>query len=372
MESSYNRTFTPLQSGRVYIGSYDTVTKYPTASISLLSSTTCEIIVYQSQNKIDTYQTVFSTVANTQFTTNVELTSPYVYFTVRNSDVAVDQTHLSFTVIYRSTQILDYFYRVTVPSGANYSDYLFWENSSNSWQVGSEEIHIGKNSGLASQGINAISIGNSAGQDTQGLNSIAIGNSAGNTNQGSDSIAIGYYAGYNDQHSNSIILNATGVELDSSATDACYIKPVRDTSLNLASQAVLYDTTTGELYVDSDQPPTANGFPQSGITFTPETGVTCAIPTQSLVSAQRVVDITVSAIITSGLNGSPTPVLIGTTSGHFPNQTISALCVFTVNSVVGFGIFYIDTSGAITVQNILGYTSVNPVSVVLHTVYIQS
>lgn len=401
MESSFNRTFTPLQSGRVYIGTYDTITLYPTASISLLSDTTCEIIVYQSQNKIDTYQTVFTTTANTQFTTQLTLTAPYVYLTVRNSSVS-DQTHLSMTVIYRNNQVLDYFSRVTVPSGSDYSDYLFWNNSTNAWEVGSTEIHIGKNSGLTSQGTNAISIGNvsgglgqgtnsvaigygcgtgqgdnsiaigsGAGSDTQLTNSIAIGNGAGANSQGSECIAIGTHSGWNSQHNNSIILNATGEDLNSTSTSACFIKPVRDTSLNLSSQAVLYDTTTGEVYFDSTQPPTANGFPQSQITFTPEDGITCAIPTQSLMSAQRVVDITVSAVITAGLDGSATPVLIGTTSGHFPNQTISALCVFTVDDVDGFGIFYIDTSGVITVQNILSYTSVNPVSVVLHTVYIQ-
>lgn len=103
-ESSNNRSFSPLLSGRVFIGSYDTTIPYATATISLLADTNCEIIAYQSQNKIQTYTSTYSTTGGVQFNGLLQITSPYVYFTVRNP-TANDGTLLAFTVIYHDSQI---------------------------------------------------------------------------------------------------------------------------------------------------------------------------------------------------------------------------------------------------------------------------
>lgn len=102
MESTNNLSFTPLQAGRAYIGTYDSVAAYGSANISVFADTDCQIFVYQSQNKTITYVTTYTSSANNQFTQSVALTAPYVYFVVRNS-TATNQTVLNFTVIYRAT-----------------------------------------------------------------------------------------------------------------------------------------------------------------------------------------------------------------------------------------------------------------------------
>jgi len=99
MESSNNISFVALQSGRAFIGTYDNVVGFCSATISFYADTTTTITLFQSQNKTADYGTVFNTVANTQFIQNVNLSAPYAYFIVRNNSVN-DQTVLRFTVIY--------------------------------------------------------------------------------------------------------------------------------------------------------------------------------------------------------------------------------------------------------------------------------
>ena len=100
MESILNKSFIPLQSGRVYIGDYDKVEAYASAVINLLSDQPCLITMFQSQNKTEVYTTTFTSVANTHFVQTVPITSPFVYFSVRNQS-STDQTELAFTVTYR-------------------------------------------------------------------------------------------------------------------------------------------------------------------------------------------------------------------------------------------------------------------------------
>ena len=105
-ESVNNRTFTPLQAGRVFIGTYDTVIPFSTAVVSCLSDTECVISAFQSQNKVQTSQQTFNVEAGVRFTTQIQISNPYLYFTVRNSSALINGTQLSFTVIYHETQIL--------------------------------------------------------------------------------------------------------------------------------------------------------------------------------------------------------------------------------------------------------------------------
>ena len=127
MESTNNISFVPLQTGRAFIGTYDTITQYASAVISLFSDTACEIYMYQSQNKTGTYVSTYNSVAGTQFVQEVQLTAPYVYFVVRNDSIA-NQTKLSFTVIYK-----------TAYAGAN-----FVTSNVNLNQVGGSDISLGQ------------------------------------------------------------------------------------------------------------------------------------------------------------------------------------------------------------------------------------
>ena len=219
-------------------------------------------------------------------------------------------------------------------TGTYWSDYLFWNNLTSTWDVGSSEVHLGKNAGQFNQGEksvaigyeagytgqtlnsvaignnagyfrqgetgtgntgntgNAVAIGNLAGEFNQGANAVAIGleagqtgqqaysvaigrqsgrygqnyeavaigNLAGNTgqniygiaigsnagadNQGQYSIAIGRLAGQTGQHDNTIVLNASGSALDTQATDAFYVKPIRGRT---GPNFLYYDDNTGEI-----------------------------------------------------------------------------------------------------------------------------
>jgi hypothetical protein len=103
MESTLNYSITPLAAGRAYIGRWEKAL-YPTATITLLSDTACEIVAYQSLNKTQEQTTTFETVANEYFTYNLTLNLPYIYFSVRNP-TGTDQTLLNFSVIYKNAYL---------------------------------------------------------------------------------------------------------------------------------------------------------------------------------------------------------------------------------------------------------------------------
>ncbi len=114
-----------------------------------------------------------------------------------------------------------------IPSGSCYGDYLYWNNITSNWNLGSSNINLGCGSG----------------QKQQGTNAIAIGYQSGYTNQGTNAIAIGYKAGQSSQSNNSIIINASGSVLDGS-NSGFYVSPVR----NITNSNVLaYDTTSKEI-----------------------------------------------------------------------------------------------------------------------------
>ena len=104
MESTNNQTFIPLGANKTYLGTYDAVSAYATAKISLIADQNCEIIAYQSQNKKNTSSTVYQAVANVQLEEYLTLANPFVYFTVRNLSSSA-QTILNFTVVYSVSQV---------------------------------------------------------------------------------------------------------------------------------------------------------------------------------------------------------------------------------------------------------------------------
>lgn len=91
-------------------------------------------------------------------------------------------------------------------SGAYYSDYLYWNPATSSWQVGSPQVHLGQYAGQVNQGLNAVALGFGAGQSNQTDEAIAIGDVAGNTGQQYGAIAIGYQAGESNQQDYAIAI----------------------------------------------------------------------------------------------------------------------------------------------------------------------
>jgi hypothetical protein len=140
-------------------------------------------------------------------------------------------------------------------SGVCYGDYIYWNDNTQNWVVGSENISLGCNAGNISQDDYAVAIGYQAGQTNQSENAIAIGNSAGQTTQGSGSIAIGYLAGQNGQAANSVVISALGTIVTGATANATYIAPIRN-SYN--SNILNYNTNTKEITY------TTNPFDVSG------------------------------------------------------------------------------------------------------------
>jgi len=134
---------------------------------------------------------------------------------------------------------------VTPVPGANYwGDYLFWDNITNAWVVGDQNITLGRYAGNTGQELNAIAIGQEAGQFTQGTYGVAIGYQAGQYSQGTGAIAIGYGAGNTGQHANSIVLNAGNTSLNTQTGSAFYVNPIRG---GYAGSILMYNQNTKEI-----------------------------------------------------------------------------------------------------------------------------
>jgi hypothetical protein len=108
---------------------------------------------------------------------------------------------------------------------------------------------IGYRTGYDAQAQFSTAIGTNAGFSAQGIGAIAIGRFAGEISQGRNAIAIGWNAGQSNQHDNTIVMNARTTALNTTRTDATYIKPVRPTTtvsnvLAYTSEGELIDITT--------------------------------------------------------------------------------------------------------------------------------
>jgi len=138
-----------------------------------------------------------------------------------------------------------YAQKITSPVGAIGSTGNLTITATKNIILNSNNVIIGRNAGLTSQGTNAIAIGFNAGNSGQGTNAIAIGNQAGYTNQGSGAIAIGYQAGQTSQPANSIVINANPTQgLSGGTALAFYVAPIR----NYTQSTILgYDSTSKEI-----------------------------------------------------------------------------------------------------------------------------
>lgn len=103
-------------------------------------------------------------------------------------------------------------------SGTLNGDYIHWDDSTNSWTVGSSRISIGGN--------------------------------AGATNQGVYSVALGAYAGETNQHARSIVINATGTPLNTRSTDSLFVAPIRTQLTQNTMHSLFYDVSTNEITHD--------------------------------------------------------------------------------------------------------------------------
>jgi hypothetical protein len=184
---------------------------------------------------------------------------------------------------------------ISLPNGTSYGDYVFWNPTTTSWNIGSTNINLGRNAGVTGQRVSAIAIGSQAGSTFQGDSAIAIGKNAGLGTQGQFSVAIGDQAGFASQSTfaiaigcqagftnqgtgaiaignsaggvtgpqgqfgicigatatstfaNSIVINASGTALASTAASGTFIKPFRTHSNLTQIGFMFWNSTSGEV-----------------------------------------------------------------------------------------------------------------------------
>lgn len=101
--STNNFSLVPLGPNKAFIGQYDDALKYSSATILVSTDTDCELIIYQSIDKIRTISSAFQTLAGVPFIKIFPLTCQYTYCTLRNTNSSNTQTYMNFDVIYRET-----------------------------------------------------------------------------------------------------------------------------------------------------------------------------------------------------------------------------------------------------------------------------
>jgi hypothetical protein len=129
-------------------------------------------------------------------------------------------------------------------SGTCYSDYIFFNDVSQQWEIGSTSVHLGCNAAAQSTAsVNTVALGVSAGRTNAGDYSIAIGSNAGLTNLGTNSIVIGNQA--ESIHNDTIVLNASSTGLTGTTGPGLFINPIR---FDLSSvNRLYYDPVTKEV-----------------------------------------------------------------------------------------------------------------------------
>ena len=169
---------------------------------------------------------------------------------------------------------------------------------------------VGNEAGRYSQGGQSVAIGSYAGWYQQAGLGVAVGMSAGYNNQGYCSVAIGNYAGQTGQSANSIVINASGVGLNGSTPNACFINPIRtDASQNYT---VNYNPTTYEIT-----------YAQKGFAYYYHT------------ATQTIPDNTATAVLYNTLARNVNLTGLTYSGGTFTNNSGA-----TMNLIVDFGIAY--------------------------------
>jgi hypothetical protein len=100
MQSLNNQSNIPLRANAIYIGSWDDILKYQNIQVNLNADTNCEILYYTSNDKVLIESQAFQYNANSNYFNSINVTSRYVYFTVRNLQ-NVNQNNFNFSVLYK-------------------------------------------------------------------------------------------------------------------------------------------------------------------------------------------------------------------------------------------------------------------------------
>jgi len=159
------------------------------------------------------------------------------------------------------------------PNGSYFGDYVYWNSVSipPAWAVGSTNVNLGQNafsnntlgaSDVVAIGVNAlqnnptitpscqVAVGFQSANNSALGNSVCIGREAGFNNCGESCINLGYASGYNNSvglYNNTTIVNSSGIQLNSIASDSTYLSSLRDYAV-YPDNNVIYNTTTKEIH----------------------------------------------------------------------------------------------------------------------------
>ena len=375
-ESTLNYSITPLNSHGVYIGTWEKSLN-PTAIVTLIADTTCEITCYQSLNKIQVESTTYNSLAGHYFTYNISLNLPYVYFTVRNNS-AFNQTLLNFSVIYQPSyipNILNYGYTgATGATGAQgatgYTGYTGYTGDIGATGYTGETGDTGS-TGYTGQTGDTGATGYTGETGDTGA--------TGYTGETGDTGATGYTGetgdtgatGYTGETGDTGATGYTGETGDTGATGYTgetgatgYTGATGDTGATGytgETGATGYTGYTGYTGANND------GLPQSQIPAVAYSGFTLNTNT-SIINPQLVVDISLNYTLPSITDTSYQ--LVGGIQSAYPNQLIISTCDLLMDGIHVIGVFSLDNNGDINIQSVTGVLSDNPVVATIHTVYI--
>ena len=247
---------------------------------------------------------------NTDLTPTILNVSPYYTVSYDGNELFRIEGQESYSMVYDSNMTVKWLIVPgivangsggTLGTGASYSDYLYYDPVTDSWEVSTDgKIHIGSDAGLsgqgdgsvaigdlvcsgAPQGNGSVAIGNSVcsmgtqgdssvaiGDLTcllgQGMSSVAIGDAVcGTTGQGDSCVAIGNgicsFVGATGQQNNTVIISGDATFFGNgiltppgpiSVTGGIFLAPMAGATASgvTGSKAVYYNPSTGELFYD--------------------------------------------------------------------------------------------------------------------------
>uniref|UniRef100_A0A6C0I7Q3 receptor protein-tyrosine kinase n=1 Tax=viral metagenome TaxID=1070528 RepID=A0A6C0I7Q3_9ZZZZ len=148
--------------------------------------------------------------------------------------------------------------------GSNYSDYLFWNPATGTYAVGSQNVHIGTNAALTSQGAGSVAIGSNAGQTTQGSGSVAVGSGAASTTQGSNSVAIGLNAGNTTQGISNVAIGMNAGQINQRNNAVAVGSSAGATNQNSNTTSIGFSAGTSNQSVGATAVGSGAGFSNQG------------------------------------------------------------------------------------------------------------
>ena len=244
-----------------------------------------------------------------------------------------------------------------------------------------DEVHIGADAGIDSQGANAVAVGVNAGQFSQGLCAVALGDSAGagtlgvpSDSQGQYATAIGCEAGKQEQGSFATAVGSGAGNNAQGSTSVALGRLAGESALGAKAVAIGHlagrsSSTEGSVYLGSNAG-VDGGAHNNTVTIVGRSGVSPYNPsaanqtrirsgTTELVHDATGLSTNITLDSTNASNGSiNTPGGIGCAKSLFVGGDITASGQLVAPNLLGVAIGYGGNIGGANAQNYLGYNQI--------------